>query len=72
MALFMGPPADSARQVEARRLVAIEAPQDAITIPAIVTGPADGPFAADFAQAGNRATCTGHQLFTGIDTIAFD
>nr|WP_278959417.1 hypothetical protein [Pseudomonas alcaligenes] len=20
----------------------------------------------------NRATCTGHQLFTGIDTIAFD
>ena len=47
-----------ARHVEARRLVAVEAPQDAITIPAIVTGPADGPFAADFAQAGNRATCT--------------
>jgi FkbM family methyltransferase len=42
----------------AKRLAAVETAEEAVTLPAMLTGPADGPFAAEFTEANGRRVHT--------------
>lgn len=44
--------------VTVRRVAATEAEQEAVTIPVLLTGPADGPFAREFSVQDGRHACT--------------